>query len=80
MKVYEVINFNRELLEKLGAAGIRLQDARYAGLYEDYDRMVRQGEKASYAVAVLAERYKVCERKAWDLIKRLGGDCKTPAV
>lgn len=29
MKVIEILNFNRELLKRLQAAGIRLEDARY---------------------------------------------------
>ena len=34
MKVIEILNFNRELLKRLQAAGIRLEDARYIrGLY-----------------------------------------------
>ena len=34
MKVIEILNFNRELLKRLQAAGIRLEDARYIDLYE----------------------------------------------
>lgn len=36
MKVIEILNFNRELLKRLQAAGIRLEDARYIDLYADY--------------------------------------------
>ena len=32
MKVIEILNFNRELLKRLQAAGIRLEDARYIDL------------------------------------------------
>lgn len=38
MKVIEILNFNRELLKRLQAAGIRLEDARYIDLYADYTR------------------------------------------
>lgn len=63
MKVIEILNFNRELLKRLQAAGIRLEDARYIDLYADYTRLLDQGEKVSYAVAVLSEKYSVSERK-----------------
>lgn len=56
MKVIEILNFNRELLKRLQAAGIRLEDARYIDLYADYTRLLDQGEKVSYAVAVLSEK------------------------
>jgi hypothetical protein len=62
MKVIEILNFNRELLKRLQAAGIRLEDARYIDLYADYTRLLDQGEKVSYAVAVLSEKYSVSER------------------
>ena len=57
MKVIEILNFNRELLKRLQASGIRLEDTRYIDLYSDYIRMLDQGEKDSYAVAVLSEKY-----------------------
>ena len=64
MKVIEILNFNRELLKRLQASGIRLEDARYIDLYSDYIRMLDQGEKVSYAVAVLSEKYLVSERRS----------------
>ena len=79
MKVIEILNFNRELLKRLQAAGIRLEDARYIDLYADYTRL-DQGEKVSYAVAVLSEKYSVSERKVYALVKRFQSDCKTLAV
>lgn len=36
----------------------------------------KRGEKVSYIVAVLAERNNVSERKVYDIVKRLGSDCK----
>ena len=46
MKVIEILNFNRELLKRLQAAGIRLEDARYIDLYADYTRLLDQGKKS----------------------------------
>ena len=69
MKVIEILNFNRELLKRLQAAGIRLEDARYIDLYVDYTRLLDQGEK-----------YSVSERKVYALVKRFQSDCKTLAV
>ena len=76
MKVFELINFNRELLKKLQDAGIRLDDARYS----DYVDMYQQGEKVSYIVAALSEKYAVSERKVYGLLKRFQSDCKPFAV
>ena len=67
MKVYELLALNRELIERMCAAGVRLDDVRYVGLYRDYLRMKGAGGKVSYIVAVLAERYGVSERKVYSL-------------
>lgn len=80
MKVFELINFSRELLMKLRAAGVRLDDVRYVDLYADYTSMRRDECKVSYIVAVLAERYGVSERKVYSVLKRFGSDCTGLAV
>lgn len=57
-----------------------MEDVQYIELYNDYNRLLDEGEKVSYIVAVLAERYNVCERKVYTLIKRLQSDCNPLAV
>ncbi len=57
-----------------------MEDVQYIELYNDYNRLLDEGEKVSYIVAVLAERYNVCERKVYMLIKRLQSDCNPFAV
>lgn len=57
-----------------------MEDVQYIKLYNDYNRLLDEGEKVSYIVAVLAERYNVCERKVYTLIKRLQSDCNPFAV
>lgn len=80
MKLYELLDFNKELLKRLEAAGIRLEDARYIDLYADYVHLLAQGEKVSYVVALLSEKYSVCERKVYALVKRFQSECKPLAV
>ena len=57
-----------------------MEDVQYIELYNDYNRLLDEGEKVSHIVAVLAERYNVCERKVYTLIKRLQSDCNPFAV
>ena len=80
MKVIELLKFNRELLARLRAAGIRLEDTQFVDLYSDYVEMLGRGEKVSYAVAVLAEKYGISERKVYGLVKRFQSDCTPFAV
>ena len=80
MKVIDVRRFNRELLEKIARAGIRLDDIRYIDLFSDYMAMKSQGEKITYIVSILAFRYSISERKVYSLIKHLQNDCNSDAV
>lgn len=80
MKEIDVLRFNRELLEKIARAGIRLDDIRYIDLFSDYMAMKSQGEKITYIVSILAFRYSISERKVYSLIKHLQNDCNSDAV
>lgn len=80
MTIFDVLKFNKELLNRLRASGIRLEDAAYVDLFGDFNEMVRAGEKVSYAVMVLANRYGVSERKVYGIIKRFRSDCNGDAV
>lgn len=42
--------------------------------------MLADGEKVSYIVVLLAEKYAVSERKVYSLIKRFQNDCIPRAV
>lgn len=75
MKIIEILELNEGLLNICRKLRIKVDDVAYIGLYTDYRTMVANGEKVSYAIAVVAKRYGVCERKAYALVKRLGLDC-----
>lgn len=80
MTIFEILNFNRELLDRLRKAGIRLEDADYIDLFVDFNDMVGKGDKVSYTVAVLADKYNISERKVYSLIKHFQNDCNAGAV
>lgn len=80
MTIFEILKFNRELLNRLRQYGIRLEDADYIDLFADFNNMVGAGNKVSYAVAVLADKYDVSKRKVYSLIKHFQNDCNPGAV
>lgn len=80
MTIFEILKFNRELLNRLRQYGIRLEDADYIDLFANFNNMVGAGNKVSYAVAVLADKYDVSERKVYSLIKHFQNDCNPGAV
>jgi Mor family transcriptional regulator len=75
MTVFEILNFNRELLKRLSLIGFKLEDCRYIDLYSEYEQMHRAGDKVTYIVTYLSCKYKVSERKVYSIIKRFKKDC-----
>lgn len=60
--------------------GIKQDDIRYIDLYSEFEVMKNRGEKTTYAVLHLANKYSICERKVYDVIKRFGKCCTFDAV
>jgi Mor family transcriptional regulator len=80
MTVFEILNFNRELLKRLSMTGFKLEDCRYIDLYSEYEQMRRDGDKVTWIVTYLSAKYNVSERKVYVLIKRFKKDCIASAV
>ena len=80
MTIYEALKLSGCMIEQLERAGARPSDHKYVGLFEDYQRARERGEKVSYIVAVMAERYGVSERFVYDIVKRLAADCKVASL
>lgn len=71
MKVYELLFFNKELLEKLFNAGVRVSDYKYVEIYNEYVRLKGDGLKVAYIVSYLAEQYNASERKIYNVISKM---------
>ena len=80
MTRYEILSFNKELLRRLSCIGVKTEDFRYVDLFEDYSRMRKAGNKTTYIVAVLSDKYAVSERKVYNVIRHLSEDCKGGTV
>ena len=80
MIIFDALFFNRELLELLAALGVRPEDCKYIDLYAEYVRMRRNGEKVTYVVTFLSEKYNVSVRKVYSLLKKFSRECDCIAV
>lgn len=80
MTLFEILEFNRSMVGIMQEIGVKEDDYRYFPLYEEYRRMVSNGDKVTYIVAVLAERYHVSERKVYSLIRRYKTNCTECAL
>jgi hypothetical protein len=80
MTLFEILNFNREFLNRLYGIGYKPDDCKYIDLYADYESMHEKGENVTYIISVLSNKYDVSERKVYALIKRFKKDCTHRAV
>lgn len=83
MKIYELLEYNGELLKRLCKAGIKADDYKYMDLFADYNRLKQGGEKMTYIVALLSEKYGMSERKVYSVIRHLNSEldsCKSRTV
>ena len=76
MTVFDILNLYQTPFKWMLERGIHLEDVNYIDLYKDYSRMIAHGDKVTYVVAVLADKYQVSERKVYTLLKRLSHDCE----
>jgi hypothetical protein len=80
MTLFEALSLSKEVINRLQEFGAKPDDCQYIDLYRDYQKMRQGGEKVTYIVTVLSERYHVSERKVYSLVKRFGTDCTVDAV
>lgn len=80
MKVIELLKIDQLVLRLLQESCVRVDDVRFVELYEEYQRILKEGYKVSYAVTLLAEKYGISERKVYYLIKKFSKDCNFLAV
>ncbi|GFI39017.1 hypothetical protein EEL52_13140 [Muribaculaceae bacterium Isolate-113 (HZI)] len=76
MTVYEALKLCGGVIETLEKAGIKPGDHKYLRLFEDFRETRERGEKVAYIVACLSAQYNVSERSVYEIVKRLGSDCK----
>ena len=80
MTQYEALKLSGSMIEWLEKAGIKPSDHKYTELFEAYQKAHERCEKVSYIVACLASRYNVSERSVYDIVKRMGSDCKSVSL
>ena len=72
--------FSSEMLKRLHECGIMIDDYKYLPMVVEYEDMMLSGEKKTYVVASLSEKYGMCERKFYKVIARLMKDCQIRSV
>ena len=71
MKRIELIEFNKELLQKLKQTGVKLEDYKYCDLYRDYVDLSQKQSSRKEVILTLAERYGISDRQVYNIVSRL---------
>ena len=75
MKVLELLKISCEMMKMLHKSGISIDDYKYLPMLKDFEKMKECGEKTTYIVIILSEKYNICQRKVYKVLKRLFADC-----
>lgn len=70
MLVVNLVQIGRDLMKLLSDNDIKINDYKYLNLYKEYTEMERDGNKISYIVAVLSERYSISESSIYRILQR----------
>lgn len=75
MKVVELLSVSEKLIKALHENGIKTEDVHHLPLYQEYLLLKGDGHKTTYIVSHLSDKYKICERKVYKVLKRLETEC-----
>lgn len=67
----EIIEFNKELLQKLKRSGVKLDDYKHCDLYRDYTEMMLTERSRKVVFLTLAERYGISDRQVYNIINHM---------
>lgn len=78
MRRIDLIEFNKELLQKMNDAGIRLEDYKYCDLYRSYVKLSETMKTRKEIILTLAETYHITDRQVYNILNRLERAVKLP--
>lgn len=76
MRVHEALRLCLPLLQRLRDNGVRLEDIDYIPMYEEYLTMKDRGEKITYIMSFISDKYKVSERTLYRTFSSLNKELK----
>ncbi len=71
MRRIDLVEFNKELLQKLNEAGIRLEDYKYCELYQDYLELSKTLTTRKAVILTLAELHHISDRQVYNILRHL---------
>ena len=72
----DLIEFNKELFQKMKQAGIKLDDYKYCDLYRDYVEMTSAEPNRKVVMLTLAQRYGITDRQVYNIVNHMKAPIK----
>lgn len=69
MKVHEVLQLTKPMIDKIQSIGMNLKDLKYIELCEQYLTLKREGHKMTYIEVHLCEKFNIKKTKFYELVK-----------
>ncbi len=80
MTLYDALIISGQTLAVLSTLGYKPGDEGYLPMFHDYLEMTAPGNKKTYVVAVLADKYHISERTVYNVIRRFTAHCNGGAA
>ena len=77
MTRYEFIKSAESILRMCDAAGIVPSEANYIAVYEDWQRLTKEGHKKVWILAFLSQEYGISEATIKRIARKMGKRVKT---
>ena len=71
MTHYELLKLGESLLNTIRKNGVTADDVRYLEVYENLERMEREGHKKTFIVAYLCNQYDISEATLYRVANRM---------
>lgn len=71
MKRFDLVDFNKELLQKLKKAGIKLDDYKYCDLYRRYLELSNKYKSRKQVILTLTQEFNLTDRQIYNILKHL---------
>lgn len=71
MLAIDLVRFCAEMLKRLSECDILLDDYKRVGMCDEYCKLIDDGHKKEYAIAIVTEKYGVSESTVRRAVKRL---------
>ena len=70
MRTFDLVKISKGILKLLSNLDVKIDDYKYVDLFDEYETMAKNGDKISYIVTFLSQKYNISEASVYRLIRR----------